>query len=362
MKIIKLTKFYHQAFTLVELLVVIAIIGILSTLSIVGLNSARAKARDSRRLSDVREIATALEMYYSDTGVYPLVASATGTLIGGLCLSDLGISSTCGTSVYLKKIPDDPQGRTHYWYMSSSRGASYQINFRLEQGSQGYPATSLVMVPGGIQESLYYGLIGWWPFNEGSGLLTSDASGHNNQGIISGALWEPHEPGWSLLFDNVDDGVNIPTNNFVGLYEYTMSAWVKPVGTHKNYTGTIISSGNWNSIHWAFGLGQNNEYIKFNRADGSRWVSFSYNVPLNQWTHVAVTRFNDKLNYFVNGQYIGQSSISASGELNSNATNTMIGRETYANGYFDFNGAIDDVRIYNRALSSEEIAILAQQN
>lgn len=103
MKIIKLTKFYHQAFTLVELLVVIAIIGILSTLSIVGLNSARAKARDSRRLSDVREIATALEMYYSDTGVYPLVASATGTLIGGLCLSDLGISSTCGTSVYLKK-------------------------------------------------------------------------------------------------------------------------------------------------------------------------------------------------------------------------------------------------------------------
>jgi prepilin-type N-terminal cleavage/methylation domain-containing protein len=60
-----------KAFTLVELLVVIAIIGLLSTLSVVALNSARAKARDARRLSDIKQLRTALDMYYDSAGTYP---------------------------------------------------------------------------------------------------------------------------------------------------------------------------------------------------------------------------------------------------------------------------------------------------
>jgi len=60
-----------QGFTLIELLVVIAIIGLLSTLSILALNSARIRSRDARRISDVRQIQTALEMYYNDNNDYP---------------------------------------------------------------------------------------------------------------------------------------------------------------------------------------------------------------------------------------------------------------------------------------------------
>ena len=60
-----------KGFTLIELLVVIAIIGILATIVLVSLNTARQKARDARRISDLRQVQLALQMYYDSNSAYP---------------------------------------------------------------------------------------------------------------------------------------------------------------------------------------------------------------------------------------------------------------------------------------------------
>lgn len=83
----------QKGFTLIELLVVIAIIGLLSTLSVVALNQARARARDARRVADIKQIQTALEMYYNDQNSYP---ATLGTTIG------------TGTVTYMTIVPTAP--------------------------------------------------------------------------------------------------------------------------------------------------------------------------------------------------------------------------------------------------------------
>jgi len=86
----------QRGFTLIELLVVIAIIGILSSVVMVSLVTARQKARDARRIVDVKTIQLALETYYSDNLSYP--TSVYGTANGSLNK----------TSVYLATVPSDP--------------------------------------------------------------------------------------------------------------------------------------------------------------------------------------------------------------------------------------------------------------
>ena len=81
-----------KGFTLIELLVVIAIIGLLSTLAVVALGSARVKARDSKRVSDLKQVQTALELYYTDNNAYPAGnALLFGEAAGCLCLGSAGL-------------------------------------------------------------------------------------------------------------------------------------------------------------------------------------------------------------------------------------------------------------------------------
>lgn len=129
-----------DGFTLVELLVVIAIIGLFSSIALASLNSARSKARDSRRVSDVKEMQKALELYYADKGYYPNPSHGADVVHG------IGFDTTCGgtpgcghcnrwctldtlLSPYISKAPRDPLGTTqqNYYYSYSSNAPNDQL-------------------------------------------------------------------------------------------------------------------------------------------------------------------------------------------------------------------------------------------
>ena len=102
-----------KGFTLIELLVVITIIGLLATIVLVSLNTARSKARDARRLADLRQVALALEFYYDDnpdTG-YP---GASGSNQWGD--ADSGMTKALQDNNYISAVPHDPGTNTYqYW-------------------------------------------------------------------------------------------------------------------------------------------------------------------------------------------------------------------------------------------------------
>lgn len=153
-------------------------------------------------------------------------------------------------------------------------------------------------------------------------------------------------------------GININDNltTIVG-EERSICAWVRPKGNHLHYSGAIASSGNWNSIRWAFCLKQDN--TGFTGFDSSFSTYYSTNIPINEWTHLCVTVKNGITSFYKNGIYLGEQTR-GSGFLSSDANNTMIGRETYASGYFSFNGDICDVRIYDHTLSPKEVKEISQ--
>jgi len=166
----------NKAFTLIELLVVIAIVGILSTLSVVAFNSARSKARDSRRLSDIHNLSLALEMYYNDFGAYPPAPTSTG-IIGGLCLSDLGITSTCGLNTYIAKIPDDPKNNKHYLYSTVVNPQHYELIYEEETNADDCPS-NWVKVPGNtLYNTRTFCVMQYEAKNDGTNKPVSQANG-----------------------------------------------------------------------------------------------------------------------------------------------------------------------------------------
>jgi general secretion pathway protein G len=104
-------NFRHLGFTLIEMLVVISIIGILATLVAANLNSARSRARDAERKSDLKNIETALRIYYNDKGSYP--ANDSGSQMkacdpGGTASCSWGSQWSVDSTVYMQTLPKDP--------------------------------------------------------------------------------------------------------------------------------------------------------------------------------------------------------------------------------------------------------------
>lgn len=119
-----------RGFTLVELLVVIAILAILSTLGVTNFQSARIKARDLARKSDLQTIAKSLETYINDHRSYPL-SSNSKIVCQSPATCDWGEAFTDGTTTYIIALPQESSSSFYYRYESAS-GTDYTLYAHLE--------------------------------------------------------------------------------------------------------------------------------------------------------------------------------------------------------------------------------------
>ncbi len=137
-----------KGFTLIELLVVIAIIGILATVSVIALQASRSRARDAKRLADVKQLTSALALYQHDAETYPATASVTP----GIVLSYNG-------TVYMAVVPTPPlpddgcEGSTAYTYtmqVVSGDQTSYTLKYCLGSDTAGITKGLNMATPAGI--------------------------------------------------------------------------------------------------------------------------------------------------------------------------------------------------------------------
>jgi len=195
------------------------------------------------------------------------------------------------------------------------------------------------------------GLVGYWAFEEGSGTTANDASGSGNNGTLTnGPKWASGKVGGALQFDGVDDYVDAGANSSTNITgAITIEAWIYLRSYDVDYR-TIVgkSAQNW------FRVEESPGNLRFYLYQGAVWknISSTENINLNTWYHVVATYDNSTGKLFINGLDKSGASSLLGGGADSSSGILYISRSS---GIGPWDGLIDDVRIYNRALSATEI-------
>ncbi len=213
-------------------------------------------------------------------------------------------------------------------------------------------------------------------FDEGSGEYVYDKTAYNNSGSFHGGndgtlyngsiscyddgtlnngcpKWVQGKFGKALSFDGVDDYVEVPDSSSLHITdEVTVLAWIKPAINREQYIETK------HPYDGVYRLGLNPEgkiWVRLVREDGTVIVDNGYSnkvVELNKWNFVGFTYDGSKVIKYLNGENVYEIT-GLSGKLNTDPGDLYVG--TFAPASYNFNGAIDEVIIYNRSLSEDEI-------
>jgi hypothetical protein len=204
------------------------------------------------------------------------------------------------------------------------------------------------------------GLVGYWNLDEAAGTVANDTSGNGNNGkLVSGPTWTTGRINGALTFNGTNQvSVPNPSSGILdpGSGSFTFSVWVYPtsIPTHaapiyKGGTGSATGGYAMNVKYWNGGIG-----------DGTKSATVSFGPSgaiLNAWSMLTVVlnRADNTVKTYLNGAYTGNSADATGMGPISNTSPLQIGM---GNNWLPFYGDVDDVRIYNRALSASEVSDL----
>jgi hypothetical protein len=212
------------------------------------------------------------------------------------------------------------------------------------------------------------GLVGRWDFEETTGSVASDSSGRGNAGILNGTATTPGRIGAAARsFDGVNDYVAIgKAPALKPSAAFTLAAWVKPDKFTDSWGGAgfILTDGH--DCCTGNGAGMGLHLASGQAPRGFAWTGVAdqrtvdgTSMTVGEWHHVALTFDGTSLTVYQEGVKTGAKSFPASVVVPSTSESTVIGRHLLNATSYPFHGAIDDVRIYDRALDSAEVRDLS---
>jgi hypothetical protein len=205
------------------------------------------------------------------------------------------------------------------------------------------------------------GLVGYWSFNEGSGTVATDFSGRGSHGTITGASWANGKLGKALSFSG-DNYVDAGTGSALDITgDVTVCAWVRPASlTTSNYRPIMARSTagfttQYNLSSEPAGTGAQ---VSFGWSDDSvnfeSYITDSNVLAVGRWTHICGIRGTSDAIY-INGASAAISQLSGPASVTTSGGSLAIGKFGEANDGIRWDGLIDEVRIYNRALTAGEV-------
>ena len=203
------------------------------------------------------------------------------------------------------------------------------------------------------------GLVGHWKFDEGAGSTANDSSGNGNNGALTNTpLWTTGKVGKALYFNGIDSNVSVLASTVLDMATaFTMSAWVNPTATASDFRAVLVKNYKNYLYSSVAGYCGNGTPLGGFSETTNQAVCDQSPLAINSWSHLAVSYDGAFLTLYRNGVAI---STVASSETMSRSTGTLqIGASQF--GEF-FQGMVDEVRVYNRALALSEIQTIYQQD
>ena len=213
-----------------------------------------------------------------------------------------------------------------------------------------------------IKDGLLNGLIAWWKFDETSGTVAYDSSGNGNDGnLTNGPTWVTGKIGGALSFDGIDDYFEVSSRKWGIDNLLSLSLWYKIESTTSGAAFSLGSSLLENEI-----LLMLNPNIKFyHHKSHQNWALLQTSSQISLWSHFVGLFSNgfasDQMKLFVNGNSVNaEYSTSGSPALLSDIEDRKLKIGHRVNNSNAYKGLIDDVRIYDRVLTTAEVQALYQ--